>query len=75
MNRNVYRQLLDECKYNLFYWSKLLKTETVYEILKYPGITETLYIYILKQFFCLIEQLELAGSEKPVDTWEHDILL
>lgn len=38
---------LDECKYKFFYWSKLLKTETVYEILKYPGITEnTLHVYI-----------------------------
>lgn len=47
MNRNVYRQLQDECKYNLFYWGKPLKTETVYEILKYPGITEnTLHVYI-----------------------------
>lgn len=34
LNRNVYRQLLDECKYIFFYWRKLLKTETVYEILK-----------------------------------------
>lgn len=47
LNRKVYRQLLDECKYNFFNWSKLLKTETVYEILKYSSITEnTLYVYI-----------------------------